>query len=118
MNISNSIYNPHLQTISLQNEQNNSIKETNIELDDSTLSSNSQVLKPVEVAIEHTQDIRQSMFDLRDKNPNKFLHSFNQEKIDKMVQEYKTTLEIQHAKNPDSYMDVENLTRQFRKGLQ
>lgn len=118
MNISSSIYNPYLQTTPLQNEQNNSLKETNVELDDSTLSSNSEVLKSVEVAIEPTQELHQSMFDLRDKNPNRFLHSFNQEKIDKMVQEYKAKLQIKHSKSPDAFMDVEYLTRQFRKGLQ
>jgi len=118
MNIANSIYNPHLSAMPLQQEQNNSLKETNIDLDDSALSSNTQISKPIELEIEPTQDIRTSMFDLRDKNPNRFLHSFNQEKIDKMVQEYKAKLQIQHSANPDIFMDVEYLTRQFKKGLQ
>lgn len=107
MNVSNANYNIQLSPLNLNNE-----------LNDSTLSSNTQVQKPIEIATKPTQEIRQSMFDLRDKSPNRFLHSFNQEKIDKMVQEYKAKLQQQRDANPDSFMDVEYLTRQFKKGLQ
>jgi len=118
MNITSSIYAPTLSPLPLAQEKNNSLNETNVESDNSSLSSNTQILKAVEVSIEPTQEIRQSMFDLRDKNQNRFLHSFNQEKIDKMVQEYKAKLQKQHIDNPNSFMDVEYLTRQFKKGLQ
>ena len=118
MNISNSIYAQQLSPLPLHNEQNNQLEETNIDLDDSRLSSNTQLHEPVDIQIEHTQDIRQSMFDLRDKSPNRFLHSFNQEKIDKMVIEYKAKLQKQHNENPDSFMDIAYLTRQYKKGLQ
>ncbi len=55
--------------------------------------------------------------DLTTKGAAKFLHDFNQDKIDKLVDEYREKLEKDLEQNPNSGIDIEEMTANFKKDL-
>ncbi len=59
--------------------------------------------------------LQQFKNDLMNKGAAKFLTDFNQEKIDKMVEEYRRELEKMLEENPE--MDIEKMVSDFKKDL-
>jgi hypothetical protein len=55
--------------------------------------------------------------DLTTKGAAKFLHDFNSEKIEKMVEKYKAELLKEMEKNPDLNLDIEKMVSDYRKQL-
>jgi len=55
--------------------------------------------------------------DLKTKGALKFLLDFNQEKIEKMVEEYKDKLLKEMEENPDLDLDIEQMVNDYRKML-
>ena len=55
--------------------------------------------------------------DLTTKGASKFLHDFNQEKIEKLVDEYREKLEKKLEENPNSKIDIDEMVSNFKKDL-
>ena len=61
--------------------------------------------------------LQQFKKDLTTKGAAKYLHDFNQEKIDALVEKFRDNLLKELQKNPDASMDVEKLVNDYRKEL-
>ncbi|MCK9474172.1 hypothetical protein [Sulfurimonas sp.] len=61
--------------------------------------------------------VAQFLHDLRTKGAVKFLADFNQEKIDKMVEEYKEKLLDQMGDSPQTLKEIESLIAAYKKQL-
>ncbi|MDY0232809.1 MAG: hypothetical protein RBS11_02135 [Sulfurimonas sp.] len=65
------------------------------------------------------EDIALQQFkkDLTQKGAFKFMHDFNMQKIEEMLEEYKKKLEKELEDNPDAKLDIEQMLSDYKKQL-
>jgi molecular chaperone DnaK (HSP70) len=65
------------------------------------------------------EDIALQQFkkDLTQKGAFKFMHDFNMQKIEEMLEEHKKKLEKELEDNPDSKMDIDQMLSEYKKQL-
>lgn len=73
--------------------------------------------KSVNPTEETSADIDRFLYNLRTKGAAKFLADLNQEKIEKLVEEYKQKLIEQMGDSPEAMVEIEKLVEQFKKQL-
>ncbi|MCK9491240.1 MAG: hypothetical protein M0Q24_04060 [Sulfurimonas sp.] len=61
--------------------------------------------------------LQQFKKDLTEKGSFKFMHDFNMQKIEEMLEEYKKKLEKELEDNPDSKMDIDQMLNEYKKQL-
>jgi len=66
---------------------------------------------------EENMALQQFKKDLTEKGAVKFLHDFNMQKIEEMLEKYKQKLAKELEDNPDSTMDMEQMLNDYRKQL-
>jgi glutamyl-tRNA reductase len=93
-----------------QDESNRFEDEVNKYLIDSQTTSSNET-------DDINDELEQFKNDLITKGSVKFLYDFNQEKIEKMVEEYKEKLLKELEENPDSDMDIEQMVIDYKKEI-
>lgn len=66
---------------------------------------------------EEDMALQQFKKDLSEKGTFKFMHDFNMQKIEEMLEEYRKKLEKELEDNPDSTMDIEQMVNEYKKQL-
>ena len=66
---------------------------------------------------ERSSAVEKFLYDLRTKGASQFLADLNQEKIDKLVEEYKQKLLDSMGDSPEAKLEIEKLVEEFKKKL-